>query len=327
MLDRESHGRCAEERRRLGVLLSLYFQALLWIADWCRQTTDGVPAKDVYGFVIHGAELDDLKVDREELLSHMATGSTHPWVRSTQAYDYVRPDGSVESAVPGKAVDGLRVERVQIKPYPKHLPYSQFMSVFCEVCAYFGRDYRDVLFRYRGCLCEDPLRLVRIFRGFECERCVVMQAIQEWYACICQQLPQWTPAGESEAAGAAPDRPPSELPPPPCETCPPPPPPPDGDPFDLGITDPRILSLKLTRPKMAEFLNCSVRTLRRWEQAGEAPGGWPWPRPEKVGGNLVLYDVARYWDTIRKLQPRLRDLERDGQLREEILSEKYALRE
>jgi hypothetical protein len=328
MRDEAGRDRCreTEEHRRLQTLLSLYFQGQVWVADWCRETSrNASPPGEIPGFIIHGTELDDMTLDREDLLARMMAGETeNPWVRSAQAYDYRRPDGTVATASPGIAIDGVRVERLRIKPHPRFLPYMPFIRILQDACVSFGRNYRSILFQYRGCLCEDPLRLVWLFRTFEPEQCVILQALREWYACACGCVEKWVPTG-MQTIDAEPDPPPIK----PAEPLSP------GfadlsapfahDFLDLGVTDPRILCLKLTRHKMAEFLHCSDRTLRRWESIGEAPGGLPWPRPERVGGNVTLYDVARYWKTIRELLPRHRCRETDLQLRDEILADKYAL--
>lgn len=279
------------ELGKLMDLLNLYFHAAVWIMEWCQDECRGEKREAVQGFTVHTVDLECMEIDREELLSQLMAGtSDDPFVAGVSSYMYATYEGGVRRAVPGVSVNGTSVIELVFKPYPRYLPDAFYMNVFRNTCKTLGLNYRKLLFRYHESLGEDTLRLVRLFRLYTCEQCVLIHDLKDWYCHACARLRD---LGYSES-------PTVEEPVQPVTT------------FLAGKQMPRL--------EMAEFLHLSERTLMRWEACGHTPDGWFWPRSTKVKDKVHSYELNDCWDTVTKIMPIVRDRGLDALVREELLA-------
>jgi len=168
-----------ELRQQLRELLGLYYNAASWIIYWFVHTQCH-PSSEVPGFTMHWHEMQNLKIDREELLSLLMAGATdNPWVAATDRYDYPTFEGNIQSAKPGIAVNATSVERLHFKPDPKYLLYSTVMNVLRGTCNCLGWNYRDFLFKFLNHPCEEPMRFARILISGECDPGVLARELTQ----------------------------------------------------------------------------------------------------------------------------------------------------
>lgn len=297
---------CSEEeyhsaRKRLLDLACLYSEWYIWLADYCRKNADGT--SDVPGFTLQAHELQTLGVDEDELLSRLMAGDTaDPFVRGALSFDYIDADGSLCSAAPGNSLEAVHLERLLLRPDPQYLPVSVFLHALKQSCLVFRIPYTDLLFRYRGYLCEDPVRTARILCSYRDDIGQFLKELRSWHHSCGAFLKYITPPEKLTGGGPgnfAADSPLSveEVAP---LICP-------GYIHALEEHDPRLRIL-IPRTAIARILGVTTKTLYRWELAGKAVNGLPWPKPECHKGRYAMYYLPLYLQAMQGLVPRYSDI-------------------
>jgi len=282
-----------DEGQRLIWLVNLYYQAHMWMIGWLGKDPH-IP----HEFPVNNDEIDALGLNREELLSLLiANDQTHPWIAAIRFFDYKTFDGEVMRAEPGMDLNGTQVVNLYLKPDPSVWPYPQFLQTFIDVCEKMGVKHEEQLFKCQEITFSDPLRFITFLEHSGNEVLVIQQKLHDWHVCELALLNHMI---LSSKFGDMNDQTENDL----LQ---------DKDRRliiaflrsnlqSLNPHDPRLCWIKLSRKEMSQILGSAVRTIRKWDQKGVAPGNLPWPDPEKDSSAHRLYPLAKYILAMQRLQ-------------------------
>lgn len=299
--------------QRLQTIVALNFDYFSWLLFYGRCVAESGNASGIAGLTLSRHELFCLGIDCEELLAQLIAGDcASSWPQIIEKFDYLTFEEEQMSAAPAEPCAAAKLLRVHQKPLVDAFPHALLINILYRLCQRYQCSCRDFLPPYYGRPCEDPQRFARSLMSGECDPRLAARELDLWRLRVNERV---RILSEREA---------------PPDTC-------LGEPASdrelllllspenihaLQESDPRI-QREIPRPLLAKIIRRSCRTIRRWETCGTA-GEILWPSPRRINENAVHYFLPFYLSTIKQLVPRPRDPERDRQLRDEIIGQKYA---
>jgi len=285
----ESHGCCEKLNTQLDLLYAYYMCMMQWV--WENQNSKN---QSDY-FVINRAEMKAIRMNPEELLSLLIAGDVdNEWVQAIHHFDYLTPNQSVMTAVPGSDINSLRIIRIYLNYDPVYFPFTSLINVFEQTCREAGLKYMRVLFSFDSMIFENTSRFIRFLKYSCYDREAFRQALRDWHLTTKAKI-----NGDAQDVYAEKEYPLDDVP--------------------VNMTRrQKILFLKsrlhsfhaqhyfiteltLSRKEMAIVLNVKIDTVRHWE-SDRAPSGIIWPKPQKDINRRVYYPVSIYLPMMQKLQ-------------------------
>jgi len=295
------------EQRLLG-MMHLGFDYASWLLSWYRAYMSGFVSPR--GMSISRIEFEGMGIDSEELLSLLIAGDMEDeWVEAASSYDYLEESGRTRCALPGTDINGVRFLQIQLKPEPFAFSYARFLIALRSFCENARCDYRDFLFPHYKRPCEDPERFLNGLLNYECDPVLVARELEIGRIRAEERVrllfPHPLPAAFSTSIAEVLSLfQPQNI-------------------HALRKDDPRI-QRTIRRPVMARLTGRTADTIRKWDQKGVSVGDIIWPQPRRSLTDLPEYFLPDYLDALQQLIPRIRNRERDRQLRDEIIGQKYA---
>lgn len=318
-----------ELKRNLIETVNLYYRALNWALSWVRQVRADLPRDEIDGFFLHYSEIQLLRLDLQDILKRLAERcfnnamSLRPpldyWSQAINRYAYrINPDTLLWTTPSFWPPDLWLVERLQLKPDPRHLPMSNILEAYRGYGLPLGLDPEDLVFVYDGLRIEEGTTLVNNVMAAGTNTQAVMIDLRQWRDQIFEMIGRadGCPGLASldngrEVALMATTK--SSLAP---EKI-------DEENTDPEI-DPRLIGHMVSRAEIARLVDRTPRTIKNWDAREEAPGGLTWHPADETTVNGASYDISKNWQTLLALTARTRDPERDRQLAQELLALKRA---
>lgn len=311
-MQRISQGNLAVGESALLDSIFVNYDALDWTIGFCRKIQEGTPRDDIEGWLIYHDYMQVLGLDANTILRKLseltdkdAWTQTPPfdfWRRAIQKVACRHPDGILEFYRPGQPLpEPFLIDSLFFTPDPAMIPYYDITEAMKREGRHHGVKLKDLLFQYNGKIIRSASALADMVLNRNLQPRRVCDALDRWRDSVAEGIctGRFISGGMEEPVNHEAEDVTEDI--------------------DEDCYTPESLKGKMiSSVQLAEFLQRTPRTLRRWDALGCVPTGKTWTPGRKISGNVVLYEISVNWPAIKSMMPPSRDPRNDRQIAHEL---------